>query len=76
MVVETPIGQCNFAKRIQVFSDVEKPFLFSDLVVVTAVKATRSENDKGFSTLEKAQINLGHALNQKIKKVFQCHRRL
>ena len=35
------------------FSDVEKPFLFSDL----AVKAAKSENKKGFSTSEKARIS-------------------
>ena len=35
---------------IQAFSDVEKPFLFSDLMALTI----KSENKKGFSMSEKA----------------------
>ena len=38
---------------IRALSDVEKPFLFSDLAALTA----KSENKKGFSTSEKAQIS-------------------
>ena len=38
---------------IRAFSDVEKPFLFSDL----AIKTAKSENKKGVSTSEKARIS-------------------
>ena len=38
---------------IRAFSDIEKPFLFSDL----AVKDAKSENEKGFSTSEMALIS-------------------
>ena len=45
---------CNQGRRlIRAFSDVEKPFLFSDLVALTA----KSENKKGFSMSEKARIS-------------------
>ena len=40
-------------QNIRAFSDVGKPFSFSDL----AVKAAKSENKKGFSTSEKAWIS-------------------
>ena len=39
---------------IRAFSDVEKPFSFSDLAVLTA----KSGNKEGFSMSEKAQIKL------------------
>ena len=38
---------------VRAFSDVKKPFLFSDL----AVKAAKSENKNGFTTSEKAMIS-------------------
>ena len=45
---------CQQSSRVvRAFSDVEKPFLFSDL----AVKAAKSENIKVFSMSEKARIS-------------------
>ena len=38
---------------IRAFFNVKKPFLFSDL----AVKAAKSENEKGFSTEDEARIS-------------------
>ena len=42
---------------IRAFSDVEKPFLFSDLA--------KSENKKGFSTSEKVRIMSVHGFGFK-----------
>ena len=41
------------SRVVRAFSDVEKPFLFSDL----AVKAPKSENKKGLSMSEKSTIS-------------------
>ena len=41
------------SRVIRAFSDVEMPFLFSDL----AVKAAKSENKKAFTTSEKTRIS-------------------
>ena len=55
------------SRVIRAFSDVEKPFLFSDLSAFDiekpclfpdlAVKAAKSENKKSFPTSEKARIS-------------------
>ena len=44
------------SRVIRAFSDVEKPFLFS-VLVVKAAKSENKYNVQGFSTSEKAQIS-------------------